>query len=53
MAGLLRAIETDAEPDISGRDHLDTLALSEAVLASSREHRIVSLKESRGRRTLG
>ena len=41
MAGLLRAIEDDAEPDISGRDHLKTLALCEAVLAAGREHRVV------------
>jgi predicted dehydrogenase len=43
MAGLLRAIEADAEPDISGRDHLGTLALCEAVLAAGREHRVVTM----------
>ncbi len=32
MAGLLLALETGAEPDISGRDNLKTLALCEAVL---------------------
>ncbi len=43
MAGLLRAIEDGAEPDISGRDNLKTLELCEAVLTAAREHRVVSL----------
>jgi predicted dehydrogenase len=43
MAGLLRAIETNSEPDISGRDHLNTLALCEAVLTAGREHRVVTM----------
>ncbi len=43
MAGLLRAIETDTEPDISGRDHLGTLSLCEAVLTAGREHRVVTM----------
>jgi len=46
MAGLLIAIETGAEPDISGRDHLRTLALCEAVLTAGREHRVVSMEAS-------
>ncbi|MGC8641708.1 MAG: Gfo/Idh/MocA family protein [Isosphaeraceae bacterium] len=41
MAGLLRALETGAEPDISGRDNLGTIALCEAVLTAAREHRMV------------
>jgi predicted dehydrogenase len=40
MAGLMRAIETGTEPDISGRDNLKTLALCEAILRSAREHRV-------------
>ncbi len=36
MGGLLRALETDAEPDIPGRDNLKTIALCEAVLAAGR-----------------
>lgn len=40
MAGLLRAIETDTEPDIGGRDNLRTIALCEAVLRAAREHRV-------------
>jgi predicted dehydrogenase len=39
MAGLLRALETDTEPDISGRDNLRTIALCEAVFRGAREHR--------------
>jgi predicted dehydrogenase len=35
MAGLLRALEEGREPDISGRDHLGTLALCERVLESA------------------
>jgi predicted dehydrogenase len=45
MAGLLCALESGAEPDISGRDNLQTIALCEAVLRSSREHRAVTLEE--------
>jgi predicted dehydrogenase len=45
MAGLLRAIEDDSEPDISGRDNLKTLELCEAVLTSAREHRMISLAD--------
>ena len=45
MAGLLRALETGTEPDISGRDNLRTIALCEAVLKSAREHRAVTLEE--------
>jgi predicted dehydrogenase len=41
MGGLLKAIETGSEPDISGRDNLGTVALCEAVLAGAREHRVV------------
>ncbi len=44
MAGLLRAIESSTEPDISGRDHLKTLALCEAVLVAGREHRVVTFE---------
>ncbi|QEH33693.1 1,5-anhydro-D-fructose reductase [Aquisphaera giovannonii] len=45
MAGLLRAVEAGADPDISGRDNLKTLALCEAVLAAARDHRVVQLEE--------
>ena len=34
MGGLLHALETGEEPDISGRDNLKTIALCEAVLAA-------------------
>ncbi|MEO6808369.1 MAG: Gfo/Idh/MocA family oxidoreductase, partial [Isosphaeraceae bacterium] len=40
MAGLLIALETGAEPDISGRDNLKTIALCEAVLRGAHEHRV-------------
>jgi hypothetical protein len=42
MAGLMIALETEAEPDISGRDNLGTIALCEAVLTASAEHRAVA-----------
>ncbi|MFO0888987.1 MAG: Gfo/Idh/MocA family oxidoreductase [Isosphaeraceae bacterium] len=41
MAGLLRALETGKEPDISGRDNLGTVALCEAVLDAARRHQVV------------
>ncbi len=40
MAGLMVAIETGKEPDISGRDNLRTIALCEAVLRGAHEHRV-------------
>jgi predicted dehydrogenase len=40
MAGLIHALETGREPDISGRDNLRTIALCEAVLRGAREHRV-------------
>jgi predicted dehydrogenase len=45
MAGLLCALESGTEPDISGRDNLGTIALCEAVLKSAQEHRGVTLDE--------
>jgi predicted dehydrogenase len=48
MAGLLRALETGDEPDISGRDNLKTIALCEAVLAAARDHRVVRTEEFTG-----
>lgn len=44
MAQLLCALEEDTEPEISGRDNLQTIALCEAVLASATEHRVVELR---------
>jgi predicted dehydrogenase len=40
MAGLLRAVGSGGEPDISGRDNLRTIALCEAVLRGAVEHRV-------------
>ena len=45
MAGLLCALEAGAEPDISGRDNLGTIALCEAVLTAGTEHRMVRFDE--------
>ncbi|MBY0228285.1 MAG: gfo/Idh/MocA family oxidoreductase, partial [Gemmataceae bacterium] len=45
MAQLLRAVEDDAEPEIGGRDNLQTLALCEAVLTGAREHRVATVQE--------
>jgi len=48
MGGLLHALESGLEPDISGRDNLKTIALCEAVLAAARQHRVVSWEEFAG-----
>lgn len=40
MAGLLQALETGGEPDVSGRDNLGTLALCEAVLRGATTHEV-------------
>jgi hypothetical protein len=45
MAQLLCALENDAEPEISGRDNLDTIALCEAVYAAGQEHRVTTVEE--------
>lgn len=45
MSQLLVALEDDAEPEISGRDNLETIALCTAVLTSAREHRVTTVKE--------
>jgi predicted dehydrogenase len=45
MAQLLCALEDGAEPEISGRDNLETVALCEAVLAAAREHRVTTVRE--------
>jgi predicted dehydrogenase len=48
MAGLLRAIESDSEPDISGRDNLNTIALCEAVFQAAQEHRVIEMSREPG-----
>jgi len=45
MAQLLVAIETSTEPEISGRDNLETMALVEACYRSVAEHRAVEIAE--------
>ena len=45
MAQLLCALEQNTEPEIGGRDNLQTMALVEACYISAREHRGVELRE--------
>ncbi|GIW78865.1 MAG: oxidoreductase [Gemmatales bacterium] len=45
MAQLLCALEEDAEPEISGRDNLETIALCEAVFASARDHQATMVRQ--------
>ncbi len=45
MAQLLVAIENGAEPEISGQDNLETIALCEAVFAAATEHRVTTVHE--------
>lgn len=45
MGDLFRAIETDADPSVSGEDHLRTLGLVEAAYRSAEERRTVALAE--------
>jgi predicted dehydrogenase len=44
MAQLLCALEEGGEPEISGRDNLETIALCEAVYAAGQEHRVTRLR---------
>lgn len=45
MAQLLVAVENNTEPEISGRDNIETIALCEAVLAAATEHRVTTVRE--------
>lgn len=45
MAQLLCALEENREPEISGRDNLQTMALVEACYLSAKEHRAVEICE--------
>jgi predicted dehydrogenase len=45
MAQLLCALEEGREPEISGRDNLETVALCEAVYAAAQEHRVTTVRE--------
>jgi predicted dehydrogenase len=45
MAQLLCAVEEGTEPEISGRDNLETVALCEAVQTAAREHRVTTVQE--------
>jgi predicted dehydrogenase len=45
MAQLLCAIESGTEPEISGRDNLETLALCQAVYTAAQEHRVATARE--------
>ncbi len=48
MAQLLCALEDDTEPEISGRDNLETVALCAAVRAAATEHRVPTVREFLG-----
>jgi len=45
MAQLLVAIENGAEPEISGRDNIETIALCSAVFSAATEHRVTTVRE--------
>jgi predicted dehydrogenase len=45
MSQLLVAIEEEMEPEIGGRDNLETVALCQAVFAAAREHRVTTVTE--------
>jgi predicted dehydrogenase len=49
MAQLLVAVEDGTEPEISGRDNLETIALCAAVFAAATEHRVTTVTEFLGR----
>ena len=45
MGQLLCALEDASEPEISGRDNVETIALCEAVFAAARDHRVTTVRE--------
>jgi hypothetical protein len=48
MGQLLVALEEGTEPEISGRDNLETIGLCQAVRIAAREHRVTTVKEFLG-----
>ncbi|VTR95536.1 oxidoreductase : Putative dehydrogenase OS=Singulisphaera acidiphila (strain ATCC BAA-1392 / DSM 18658 / VKM B-2454 / MOB10) GN=Sinac_1916 PE=4 SV=1: GFO_IDH_MocA [Gemmata massiliana] len=48
MAQLLVAVENGIEPEINGRDNVETVALCEAVFAAATEHRVVRMSDVLG-----
>jgi predicted dehydrogenase len=48
MAQLLCAVEDGTEPEISGRDNVETIALCEAVFAAATQHRVTTVAEFLG-----
>ncbi|MFO0851611.1 MAG: Gfo/Idh/MocA family oxidoreductase [Gemmataceae bacterium] len=48
MAQLLCAVEDGTEPEVGGRDNLETLALCEAVFAAATERRVTTVREFLG-----
>ncbi len=48
MAQLLCSVEDGTEPEIGGRDNLETIALCEAVYAAAKEHRVTKVREFLG-----
>jgi predicted dehydrogenase len=45
MAQLLVAVEDGTEPEIGGRDNVETIALCAAVFAAATEHRVTTVRE--------
>jgi hypothetical protein len=45
MAQLLCAVEDGTEPEIGGRDNVETIALCEAVFAAATQHRVATVAE--------
>jgi predicted dehydrogenase len=45
MSQLLCAVEDGTEPEIGGRDNVETIALCEAVFAAATEHRVTTVRE--------
>jgi predicted dehydrogenase len=45
MAQLLCALEENRDPEISGQDNLETIALCEAVFRAATEHRVTTVEE--------
>ena len=48
MAQLLVAVEDGTEPEVSGRDNVETIALCEAVFAAATQHRVATVREFLG-----
>jgi hypothetical protein len=48
IAQVLVAVENGTEPEISGRDNVETIYLCEAVFKAAAEHKVIAMRDLMG-----